>query len=90
MSPARRWLESLVWAFLTTGVFFLVVRWGMWWWLGSTYLMVGAYTLLFWRTLAWCYAVSRPMPTVWRRQVPQQPRLIRRVILEEEVPWERS
>lgn len=90
MSPGRRWLESLLWAVFLTAAYIPLIRLGKWWWIGASWLLLGAYTLLFWRTLAWCYAVSRPMPTVWRRQVPQQPRIIRRVILEEEVPWERS
>jgi hypothetical protein len=72
---ARRWLSALLWSVIWTGVFFTVFRWGMWWWIGSTWAMASAYGLLLART---------GQALVARPSVPVPPRIIRRIIVEEE------
>jgi NhaP-type Na+/H+ or K+/H+ antiporter len=72
----RRWLSALLWSVIWTGVFFTVFRWGMWWWLGSTWAMASAYGLLLARTGQ--VLCARPV------LAPPPPRIIRRIIIEEE------
>ena len=73
----KRWLVAVGWVVVWVGVHWLVRSWGMWWTFGTAGALTVACWLLLCRT---CVVLFTP-----REPAPGPPRVIRRVILEEEV-----
>jgi len=83
-----RWLYSVIWAIIWTCLYMLLMRRGMYWWMALSACMTASYSLVLWRTLVLLFGRRQYQPTIIYQA--HAPRLVRRVILEEEVPWERS
>ena len=74
----KRWLVAVGWVVVWLGVHVLVRSWGMWWAFGTAGALTVAGWILLRRTCAVLFASRLPVAS-------GSPRIIRRVILEEEV-----